>query len=228
MTRFYSQINIDLSKEQVKPGEIVNISVGTKPNSFVGLLGVDQSVLVLKSGNDIEKSTVFEELEKYNRIDQHNHINTNCEDMNFRDFASSDSVIITNARHDFGEFSFCLLEISFKNMFCTGLDNNPTCNCMMQYSRFYSRRAGGGSSGSPIMFANMRSQERGGTEITMLMSMSQPKRMAADIVQCDSFMETDQQQTESAKLQKPIEIRTEFPETWLFESFDLDCKYVLK
>lgn len=31
----------------------VELTVETKPNSYVGILGVDQSVLLLKSGNDI-------------------------------------------------------------------------------------------------------------------------------------------------------------------------------
>ena len=33
----------------------VDIIVKAKPNSYVGVLGVDQSVLLLRSGNDITK-----------------------------------------------------------------------------------------------------------------------------------------------------------------------------
>ena len=35
---------------QAKPGEKVDIKVTTNPDSYVGLMGVDQSVLLLKSG----------------------------------------------------------------------------------------------------------------------------------------------------------------------------------
>ncbi|XP_040171461.1 CD109 antigen-like isoform X8 [Anopheles arabiensis] len=58
-------MKVSLSKEQSKPGQDVEISISTNPDSYVGLLGVDQSVLLLKSGNDITKQQVFSELEKY-------------------------------------------------------------------------------------------------------------------------------------------------------------------
>lgn len=44
-------VKLDVSKSQAKPGDEVQITVSTKPNSYVGLLGVDQSVLLLKKGN---------------------------------------------------------------------------------------------------------------------------------------------------------------------------------
>lgn len=37
----------------------------TDADSYVGLLGVDQSVLLLKSGNDLSKDDVFNGLNKY-------------------------------------------------------------------------------------------------------------------------------------------------------------------
>uniref|UniRef100_A0AAG5DEP7 CD109 antigen n=1 Tax=Anopheles atroparvus TaxID=41427 RepID=A0AAG5DEP7_ANOAO len=58
-------MKVSLSKDQTKPGQDVEISISTNPDSYVGLLGVDQSVLLLKSGNDITKEQVFGELEKY-------------------------------------------------------------------------------------------------------------------------------------------------------------------
>jgi len=43
------------------PGENVNLVISAKPNSFVGLLGVDQRSILLKSGNDISyvRSTLY-------------------------------------------------------------------------------------------------------------------------------------------------------------------------
>jgi len=43
------------------PGENVNLMISAKPNSFIGLLGVDQRSLLLKSGNDISyvRSTLY-------------------------------------------------------------------------------------------------------------------------------------------------------------------------
>ncbi|XP_063696587.1 CD109 antigen-like isoform X3 [Culicoides brevitarsis] len=58
-------VRLDVSKAETRPGDEVQITVSTKPNSFVGLLGVDQSVLLLKKGNDLSKDAVFDELSKY-------------------------------------------------------------------------------------------------------------------------------------------------------------------
>lgn len=43
-------VKIDLSKQEARPGDEIEITIDTNPNSYVGLLGVDQSVLLLKSG----------------------------------------------------------------------------------------------------------------------------------------------------------------------------------
>ncbi|XP_050743997.1 thioester-containing protein 1 allele R1 isoform X2 [Drosophila biarmipes] len=63
--------------EKAEPGEVVNLSVKTDPHSFVGLLGVDQSVLLLGSGNDLS----------------HKHILDNLSN-----FASNELVTLTNAK----------------------------------------------------------------------------------------------------------------------------------
>ncbi|XP_061396861.1 CD109 antigen-like, partial [Musca vetustissima] len=42
--------------DQVKPGQEVTLKIKTAPNSFVGLMAVDQSVLLLGSNNDIHAS----------------------------------------------------------------------------------------------------------------------------------------------------------------------------
>lgn len=98
------QVDVELSKDQAKPGEQIEISVSSKPNSFVGLLGVDQSVLLLKKGNDIEKSTVFDDLDKYNSVDKYNY--EWSQDYDYRyysDFQSSEAVVITNANKEYGK-----------------------------------------------------------------------------------------------------------------------------
>ena len=79
----------------------------TNPGSFVGLLGVYQSVLILKKGNDIEQSTVVKELEKYSNIDKHNSVWSGRNDWGyFEDFSDSDTIIITNAKDAYGEWMF--------------------------------------------------------------------------------------------------------------------------
>lgn len=61
------QVDIELSAQKVGPGQDIDITVISKPNSFVGLLGVDQSVLLLKNGNDLKKSEVLDELDLYSK-----------------------------------------------------------------------------------------------------------------------------------------------------------------
>lgn len=58
---------MELSTQQTSPGQDVDITIISKPNSYVGLLGIDQSVLLLRKGNDFEKSQVFDELEEYSK-----------------------------------------------------------------------------------------------------------------------------------------------------------------
>lgn len=47
------QINVDISRDEAEPDTSVDISFEAKPNSYIGVTGIDQSVLLLKTGNDI-------------------------------------------------------------------------------------------------------------------------------------------------------------------------------
>ncbi|KAH7637287.1 cd109 antigen-like protein [Dermatophagoides farinae] len=62
---FKTPVSISSNVNQTKPGGMVDIQVRTKPSAYVGLLGVDQSVLLLKSGFDITQQDVLNELESY-------------------------------------------------------------------------------------------------------------------------------------------------------------------
>jgi len=52
------QVAISFDKTTAQPGENVSVTVTADPQSFVNLLAVDQSVLLLKSGNDISQADV--------------------------------------------------------------------------------------------------------------------------------------------------------------------------
>lgn len=56
-----------MPKSVARPGQEVDITVISKPNSYIGLMGVDQSVLLLRKGNDLDKFQIFNELEGYSR-----------------------------------------------------------------------------------------------------------------------------------------------------------------
>ncbi|XP_050320291.1 alpha-1-macroglobulin-like [Bactrocera neohumeralis] len=63
--QFKNTISID-APDVVKPGAYINLNIDTEPNSYVGLLGVDKSVLLLKSGNDFDAKTIFDDLRNVN------------------------------------------------------------------------------------------------------------------------------------------------------------------
>ena len=52
------QVSLSFDKNKTKPGESLNLKVTADPASYVGLLAVDQSVLLLKGGNDITQKDV--------------------------------------------------------------------------------------------------------------------------------------------------------------------------
>lgn len=58
-------VKLKLSSAKVAPGDNVNIDVTTNPNSYVGLLGVDQSVLLLKKNAELTAEDAFNERELY-------------------------------------------------------------------------------------------------------------------------------------------------------------------
>uniref|UniRef100_A0A336LNM3 CD109 antigen n=1 Tax=Culicoides sonorensis TaxID=179676 RepID=A0A336LNM3_CULSO len=99
-------VKLDISKSQARPGEEVQITVSTKPNSYVGLLGIDQSVLLLKKGNDLSKDEVFEELQKYDSGSNRyrpwgrwkRDIRYPWEVDRYEHFEDAGMVILTNAR----------------------------------------------------------------------------------------------------------------------------------
>lgn len=62
---FKTPVSLSTSTNTTKPGSQVAIEVQTKPNAYVALLGIDQSVLLLKSGNDITQDDVMSELSSY-------------------------------------------------------------------------------------------------------------------------------------------------------------------
>lgn len=105
-----SFIDIKLSRTQAKPGQNLSISIKTNPDSFVGLLGVDQSVLLMKTGNDIDKSSVFAELERYMYPNRYNSEYWESGD-NFYDFQLSSLRIISNAKREFNSYGKNVHEI---------------------------------------------------------------------------------------------------------------------
>ena len=62
---FRNNVSMSMDRTSAEPGDPVKVSVKAAANSFVGLLAVDQSVLLLKSGNDITRDLVEQDMEEY-------------------------------------------------------------------------------------------------------------------------------------------------------------------
>lgn len=56
--QYIYQVIMTTSTEKTDAGMPVSITVSADPGSFVGLRAIDQSVLLLKSGNDITRDKV--------------------------------------------------------------------------------------------------------------------------------------------------------------------------
>ncbi|XP_018316790.1 CD109 antigen isoform X1 [Mycetomoellerius zeteki] len=68
-----NHVDIKITPGEVMPGENVNLMISAKPNSFIGLLGVDQRSLLLKSGNDISYDQIYKELQTYDKAEASPH-----------------------------------------------------------------------------------------------------------------------------------------------------------
>nr|XP_006813013.1 PREDICTED: CD109 antigen-like [Saccoglossus kowalevskii] len=62
---FENQVALELSTDEALPADEVNIVVNSSPNSYVAILAVDQSVLLLRGGNDITQQQVIDEIRTY-------------------------------------------------------------------------------------------------------------------------------------------------------------------
>ncbi|KAL3880815.1 hypothetical protein ACJMK2_033022, partial [Sinanodonta woodiana] len=67
---FQNQVDIDFDTTRAQPGDNVHVVVKADAHSVVHLLAVDQSVLLLKSGNDVTATQVIDELKSYDSITQ--------------------------------------------------------------------------------------------------------------------------------------------------------------
>ena len=217
-------IDIQLSSNQLKPSAALDIRVKTMKDSFVGLLGVDQSVLVLKKGNDIEKSKVMEELKEFNKgTDSYENRDI------YRDFKDSDVLIITNAISEYkkpyvpkpyyGGFGGGFPSYSFRS--------GPSYTNNGPFSSFgYSGGFGGFGGSAANAAASSQSFNTGSFGLAAPNSFNQqPTSLSLDSEFGSlEHISNNQPKETKQKAKKPIEVRTEFPETWLFDSFDISSK----
>lgn len=99
-------IKLKLSDSQVQPGDNVRIDITTQPKSYVGLLGVDQSVLLLKKNNDLSINDAWNERELYQYQFHERNTKSNMGHSPYfynkywGDFQSTRMILFTNAKQD--------------------------------------------------------------------------------------------------------------------------------
>ncbi|KAL7015211.1 hypothetical protein ACKWTF_016343 [Chironomus riparius] len=177
---FANNINLHLSSEQVKPGENVTITVDSTPNSFVGLLGIDQSVLFLKSGNDIDEVTVSNELRRFESYDIYHYRRYDGPNEYYEDF-NKNLVIISNTK---GSQKYKYIPTYDNHTYDLPLDGYPYPTKQYEIAA-YDRVSASDFDSDAVPFSGGGASAGGGGP-------------------------------------KPIEIRKDFPETWLFEDFDME------
>lgn len=62
---FNNFIELNVTPESVAPGQTIDLAVKSNPNSYIGLLGIDKSVLILRGGNDLAQDEIWNELEMF-------------------------------------------------------------------------------------------------------------------------------------------------------------------
>lgn len=62
---FRNFIDLEVTPDEVKPGDEVDINVKSNPKSYIGLMAIDQSVLILRSGNALAQDEIWNELEMF-------------------------------------------------------------------------------------------------------------------------------------------------------------------
>lgn len=99
-------MNISLPSKPSSPGLETQISFKSTPNSFVGVLAVDKSVLLQKSGNDVDKKRVFNDWLQFDSSVNYEPVQINGTESRYEDFGGLNSFILTNALNEPPELSF--------------------------------------------------------------------------------------------------------------------------
>lgn len=189
----------------------MNITVSSRPNSYVGLLGVDQSVLLLKKGNDIDPSTVYSELDKYGHIDKYNYEWHSGYDYrsNYDDFSNANAVVITNAKK---EVQRPYIPIAYD--YEEDIRGQPDVAYSVPLSASFRKTTMGAS--MPVVESNA------GITTTRRFEM-QPAMVEMDALDSDRVAYGGSASAPSPpNSRKPIEVRKEFPETWLFDNLEFE------
>lgn len=104
---FRNFIKMNLSRTEIQPGKDVKIDINTNPVSRVGIVGVDQSVILQRKNDGLTKEDIIQELNEYQN-DLHEKIISAPSEDDFREydneyfepFKNNNLILFTNARKD--------------------------------------------------------------------------------------------------------------------------------
>lgn len=183
-------VKLKLSTTETQPGKDINIDVYTNPESYVGLVGVDQSVLLLKKNEGLSKEDAFREMEEYQRHFQDDQIGSWSVEPRqyindyFRPFEYSDLILFTNAKQDIYRYVQRVYNQSFMKK---------------GHVHAFAAASAGYAPGMPISSTPVF-----------------PEAFA------DRTMIMESDVADGAVQMEPPRVRTEFPETWLWEDIDVN------
>lgn len=73
LNEFKNFIELEIVPDKAKPSQMIDINVTSNPNSYIGLLAIDKSLMTLRSGNDLTESDIWDAMENcYTKINQRN------------------------------------------------------------------------------------------------------------------------------------------------------------
>ncbi|KAL5012796.1 hypothetical protein ScPMuIL_011347 [Solemya velum] len=71
-----NQVTLGFDRTKAEPGENISLAITADPQSIVNLLAVDQSVLILGSGNDVTQTDITREMDSYNSASNNYYYNS--------------------------------------------------------------------------------------------------------------------------------------------------------
>lgn len=205
-------VKLKLSTTEAQPGKNISIDVFTTPESYVGLTAVDQSVLLLRKNDGLGIEDAHYELEEYQNVLQNSESGPwtvhklNYKNDYFKPFEQSNTILFTNAKKD--EYSYIPRDWAPQEVYDDHedddeLDYNASPLPMPQLSSFQNPSA------------NYHST------ITQVAPSANYHRNIYDVRPMSMPHELPTKTTTETPIEPP-RLRTEFPETWLWEDLNVN------
>ncbi|XP_072019177.1 CD109 antigen-like [Amphiura filiformis] len=210
---FENDVSVEIFMDKVEPGHDVSLDITAAANSFIGILAIDQSVRLLKTGNDITQDQVIQAVEEFDTTSGDNNEGPFFRGRRRREAPSRSKRSIwcpwcwnpiggTTVREVIDNAGMLV----FTNGLIHGNDNTGDGS----YWNYFGGVAGGGVAGGrpPIAYGRFPEVAGGGED--------------EDGDYDENNLDADDSTTDTVA-EKKSRIRTEFPETWLWTEEVTEC-----